>query len=204
MKKYAIMLFCCCLSSGLKAQTEQMSQLMESVKTLRKATKAVRNSAVMELSGDGRPKLTLMDDIKRSEGEYRGSGANRFMMNQIVAFVYDRQNTRLVTKGDFFNSQEKGVYFSAIEKTVRRGSTVTYQLTGHRGPQEFAFIPFGRNAKYEVTVEGGRAKSCGDGVTYVELDAVVPTDVVTFTIRLSAQHPAESESFVIINHNPQR
>lgn len=180
----------------LKKLTERVVQLQKA-----KASNSALNKAVIDLSASGAPKMTLMDEIKRSDGEYRGEGANRFKMNQVVTHVYSRQNTGMVSKGDYFNSTEKDVYYSAVEKTVKKGGTVTYTLTGHVGVQEFVIVPFNPNSKFTATVNGKPATLKGDGVQHIKIDKVKKEDVITFSI---SNQSSGNESFVILNYNPQK
>ena len=183
----------------LKKLTDGLLKLRQS-----KASSQVLNQTVLDWSASGNPKITLMDNIKRDEkNEYRGNEANKFKMNQLVTHVYNRQNTGMVSKGDYFNSTEKDVYYSAIEKTVKPQSTVTYTLTGHVGMQEFVFIPFKENTKFSATVNNEKAKPVNgkSGVLYITLPKVKKEDTIVFSITNQSGSP---ESFVILNHNPQK
>ena len=182
-----------------------LSKLTEDVKTIRKkkATKDILNKTVLNWSAVGKPKITLMDEIKRHDGEYRGKDVFKFKMNQLVYHVHDRQNAKMVSKGDYFNSTELDVYYSAIEKTVKRGKTVTYSITGHAGRQEFVFISFNPKSRFIVKVNGALAEDLGDGVWHADVNNVDTDDTITFSIALEANNSNECESFVILNHNPQ-
>ena len=100
------------LSSVLSSYAQEdayLKKLTDGLLQLRKvkATSSALNKTVLDWSATGAPKLTLMDEIKRDPNhEYRGEGANRFKMNQVVTHVYSRQNTGMVSKGDYFNSTE--------------------------------------------------------------------------------------------------
>lgn len=183
-----------------------LTQLAKDIITLRqkKVSKTALNQTVLNWSEAGKPKITLMDDIGHSDGEFRGDGANRFKMNQLVTFVYDRQNHKMVSKGEFFNSTEKGVFYSAIEKTVQKGDTVNYTLTGHIGAQEFAFIPFNAKAKYQVTVNGKTAKPDVDGITWIRLSPAEIKDKISISLTYLATNSAKHESFTFLNYNSQK
>ena len=166
-----------------------------------KASDKILNETVIKWSASGKPKITLMDEIHRDKNnEYRGNGANRFKMNQMVTHVYRRQNTGMVSKGDYFNSTEKDVYYSAIEKTIKKDCTATYTLIGHVGEQEFVFVAFNPNTQFTATVNGESAKSKA-GVVVIKLPRVEKKDTITFSI-YNATGP--NESFVILNNNPQK
>lgn len=200
-----LMTVCCSPCSAQQIVDSHLAKLTQGVKLLRqkKASRQALNQTVMDWSAAGMPKLTLMDEIRRDPGEYRGKGANKFKINQVVTYVYDRQNTGMVSKGDYFNSTELDVYYSAIEKTVKRGKTVTYSITGHAGRQEFVFISFNPKSRFIVKVNGALAEDLGDGVWHADVNNVDTDDTITFSIALDANNSNECESFVILNHNPQ-
>jgi hypothetical protein len=182
--------------ANLKEMTKDLLAIRKA-----KASNNVLNTAVLNWSASGKPKMTLMDEIRRDkDNEYRGNGANRFKMNQVVTHVYSRQNTGMVSKGDYFNSTEKDVYYSAIEKTIKKGCIATYTLVGHVGEQEFVFVSFNPNTQFTATVNGVSTLS-KDGVAVVKLPKVEKEDTITFSIK---NGPGSNESFVILNHNPQK
>lgn len=185
---------------------DYLNKMTEDVKAIRskKASKDILNKTVLNWSSTGRPKITLMDEIKLDPGEFKGKDVFKFKMNQVVYHVHSRQNTNMVSKGDYFNSNEKNVHYSAIEKTVKRGHTVTYNITGHAGKQEFVFVAFNPKAELDVSVNNVRAKSLGDGVWVIDLDHVKARDTITLSVTLGAKASAKYESFVILNHNPQK
>ena len=169
-----------------------------------KASEKVLNETVVRWSASGRPKITLMDEIERDKDkEYKGSGANKFKLNQLVTHVYGRQNTGMVSKGDYFNSTEKDVYYSAIEKNLKGKCTVKYTLTGHVGIQEFVFMAYNPNSKFSAKVNGQPATAIAGqkGVLCVKLPRVKKEDKIVFSITNGS---GSNESFVILNHNPQK
>lgn len=189
---------------GCYAQNDAyLKKLTEDLIVIRKAksSDAALNKAVLEWSASDSPKITLMDDIQRDkEHEFRGSGANKFKMNQVVTHVYSRQNTGMVSKGDYFNSTEKDIYYSAIEKNVKAMSKVEYTLAGHVGIQEFVFVSFNPGTRFTVTVNGKSAQS-EQGIASVVLPRLRETDKILFSI---SNESGDNESFVILNHNPQK
>lgn len=169
-----------------------------------KASDKILNETVIKWSASGKPKITLMDEIQRDkDNEYRGNGVRKFKMNQMVTHVYRRQNTGMVSKGDYFNSTEKDVYYSAIEKTIKKKATVTYTLTGHVGVQEFVFMSFNPKTKFYVKINGNSAQSVPgrEGMQQIKLPKVRKGDIITFSI---TNDSGSNESFVILNHNPQK
>ena len=195
-----------CLLGNVRvmAQDSYLKKLADDVSNMRKskASNQVLNQAVIDWSAKECPKITLMDDIGFDrENESRGNGVNKFRLNQLVTFVYSRQNTAMVSKGDYFNSTEKDIHYSAIEKTVKKGCSATYTLTGHIGEQEFVFISFNPKATFSATVNGKKATLKGNGVMWLNLGKVGMQDKILLSI---TNNSPSDESFVIINHNPQK
>lgn len=181
---------------NLRKMTDDLLMLRKA-----KASNKVLNKMVLDWSASGKPKITLMDEIKRDNShEYRGSGANQFKMNQMVTYVYSRQNTVMTSKGDYFNSTEKDIFYSAIEKSIKGKSTAEYTLSGHVGPQEFVFVSFNPNTQYTATVNGRSTKSV-KGVAVIKLPKTKKEDKLTISL---CNESASHESFVILNHNPQK
>lgn len=181
----------------LKKLTNDLIQLRKA-----KASNDALNKAVLSWSASGCPKITLMDELKRDEiNEYRGNGANKFKMNQIVTHVYNRQNTKLVSKGDYFNSTEKDIYYSTIEKNLKKSCTATYKLIGHIGVQEFVLMSYNPKTKFTATINGRKAIKIGEGVQYLKMDDVTKDSIIAISIN---NESSSNESFVILNHNPQK
>lgn len=194
-----------CFSSYAQEDTH-LKKMTDDLVALRKAksSNAALNKAVIDWSASGSPKITLMDEIKHDQkNEYRGKDAHKFKMNQIVTHVYNRQNIGMASKGDFFNSTEKDVFYSAIEKNIKKGCTATYTLTGHIGVQEFVFMAYNPKTKFSAVVNGKAAHPVSDkvGVLYIKLPKVKKDDEITFSVTNKSN---SGESFVILNHNPQK
>lgn len=183
----------------LKRMTDDLLQLRK-----QNVSSDALNKIVVGWSISQKPKITLMDEIKRDiTNEFRGKGANKFKMNQIVTHVYNRQNTGMVSKGDYFNSTEKDIYYSAIEKNIRGKSTATYTLTGHVGVQEFVFMSFNPKTKFSARVCGMVAKPIvgKSGTLSVKLPKVTKDKKIEIAI---TNESGSNESFIILNHNPQK
>lgn len=204
MKRNLILLLLVLTGISTHAQDSQLKEIVQSVVSLRKANKTVRNKAVLDLSATGKPKITLMDELKSSESEYRGKNAHQFKANQVVTYIYGRQNTLMVSKGDYFNSTEKDIFYSAIEKNLKRGEEAIYTLNSHVGAQEFMFVPFNPKTKFKATVNDTEATPMGDGILYVKLKPVTKSQSINITILVDAKNSAAYESIVILNHNPQK
>lgn len=187
-------------------ENENLKKMAQDLIAIReaKASEKILNETVIKWSASGRPKITLMDEIQRDKNnEYRGNGASKFKVNQMVTHVYGRQNTGMVSKGDYFNSTEKDVFYSAIEKNVKAKSKVEYTLTGHVGIQEFFFMSYDPNTGFSASVNGEPAKPIPGqkGVLYIKLSKVNKENEIKFSI---TNNSASNESFVILNYNPQK
>ena len=199
-----LMVLGCIAAVSASAQEDAyLAKLTEGVKQIRqeKASKTTLNQTVINWSANDCPKITLMDEIKDPANEYRGNDVKKFKINQIVTYVYSRQNTGMVSKGDYFNSTEKDVYYSAIEKTIVRKRTANYTLAGHKGRQEFVFVSFNPKATFKVTVNGMEAEAIGTGVRRLILPDVKPSQEINIRIENLSN---SNESFVILNHNSQK
>ena len=214
MKK--VVLFMVMMVAGsmlLQAQERPDSYLQDItnvVKELRKGNNTAINSAIATLSADKKPKITLMDEIKwggdqeEKLNEVKGAQGNRFKLNQVVAYVYKKQNHQLESKSNMLNGNEKDIHYSIIEKSVKRGGKVTYTIKGRSGKQDFMFVPFNPKSKYVVYMQGERTPATD--VCHIHLDRVSKDEVITFSILYLDDKVNKDlvESFAILNYNPQK
>jgi hypothetical protein len=201
----------------VQAQNQTDSYLQEItkvVKELRKNNNSVRNSVVTNLSQDGKPKITLMDEVQLSgdkeekANEVKGAKGNRFKLNQVVSRVYKKQNHQLESKGNMLNGNEKDIHYSIIEKSIKRGGKVTYELKGRSGEQDFVFIPYNPKTKYVIYMYTGKKeirKEVTDVCT-IHLDGVSRKQPLKFSISYLNDKANKDlvESFAILNYNPQK
>ena len=197
------------LLSGVQSFAQKDTYLMkltDGVKSIRqaKSSKDVLQKTLVDWSMKDMPKLTLMDEINTHANECTGRGVNHFKMNQLITYVYERQNVIVKSKDEYFNSTEPGIYYSAIEKSIPKGKTVTYTIKNHKGPQEFVFLAYNPKTQYTATVNGQKAEPQGDGVQYIRLDNVNVRDEIKVSISSASSNGGKYDSFVILNHNPQK
>jgi len=211
MRKLLFVLLTLLLCMDVQAQENQyLRDLTEAVKGLRKADSKVRDQFISKLSSSKNPKITLMDDVKCEGDEYRGSNANRFRLNQTIVYVYGNQNQTLTSKdGGMLSSKERGIYYSAIEKSVKKGGSLQCSITGHIGKQEFSIIAYRPTAKFKVTISDGWHNPVvkeGVGNVAVESYTVFGKNMVTITIDYIEDNSNKSafESFAVLNYNPQK
>lgn len=202
-------------SQAQEQEKSYLQNITEIVKELRKSNNSVRNSAIAVLSADNKPKITLMDEIRwagdedEKANEVKGNKGNRFKLNQVITHVYKNQNHQLETKSNMLNGNEKDIHFSAIEKGVKKGGKVTYQIRGRNGEQDFIFVPFKKESKYVVTmyVDGKTIDSKkGTDVCQIHIEDLTRRQTITFSINYLADKDNKDlvESFAILNYNPQK
>jgi hypothetical protein len=217
-KKLIFMFWSFAIFMVAQAQEQTDSYLQDIarvVKELRKSNNSTRNSAIATLSADQKPKITLMDEIKwagdkeEKANEVKGAKGNHFKLNQVVAYVYKKQNHLLESKNGMLNGNEKDIHYSIIEKSVKRGRKVTYQLYGRKGEQDFMFIPFNPNSRFVVTmyVNGLKVdRKESTDTCQIHLERLSGRQTIVFSINYLDDKANKDlvESFAIINYNPQK
>ena len=217
MKKkliFTLLSFTFFMASPAQEQTDNYLQdIAKVVKELRKSNNSTRNSAITTLSAG--QKLTLMDEIKwagdeeEKANEVKGAKGNRFKLNQVVAYVYKKQNHMLESKGDMLNGNEKDIHYSLIEKSIKRGGKATYQLKGRSGDQDFVFVPYNAKSIFVVTmyVDGKKVdRKEGPDACQIHLDGLSRRQTITFSINYLDDKANKDaiESFAILNYNQQK
>ena len=209
MRKLFLMMLTLFLCMGVQAQENQyLRELTEAVKGLRKADSKVRDQFITQLSEKNNPKITLMDDVICEGDEFKGAKANRFRLNQSVVYVYGNQNPSLTSKDDgMLSSKERGIYYSAIEKSVKKGGTIKFSIDGHVGQQEFSVIAYHPTAKFRITVTDGFHRPVtkeGNGNVSAVSFSVFRSSTVTLTVEYLGDEKNKEpfESFAVLNYNP--
>ncbi len=203
------------MSQAQEQADSYLQDIANVVKELRKGNNSVRNSAIATLSADQKPKVTLMDEIRwagdqeEKANEVKGAKGYRFKLNQVVANVYKKQNHQLESKGDMLNGNEMDIHYSMIEKSVKRGGRVTYQIRGRKGHQDFIFIPFNPKSKYVITmyVDGRKVdRKEGTDVSQIHLSRLSTKQAIVFSINYLDDKANKDlfESFAILNYNQQK
>ena len=211
MRKLLLMMLTLLLCLGVQAQENQyLSDLTEAVKGLRKGSDKVHKQFVNSLSSSNKPIISLMDDIKTEGDEFSGNGANQFHLNQAVSDVYEKQKLTSSDKGESIPSnKEPGIFYAAIEKSIKKGGTITCSFTRHFGKQEVSVISYHPTAKFKVTVsDGWHNPVTKEGVGNISLESyrVLKNNTVTIAIEYigDSSNKDTFESFAILNYNPQK
>lgn len=211
MRKIILTMLTMLLCMGVQAQENQyLRELTEAVKLLRKADSKVRDQFVSKLSASNCPKITLMDDAKCDGDEFKSAKANRFRLNQSVVYIYGNQNPSLTSKDDgMLSSKERGIFYSAIEKSIKKVGTVRFNIDGHVGQQEFSVIAYHPTAKIRVTVTDAFHRPVtneGIGNVSVVSFSVSRKHTVTLTVEYLGDDKNKEpfESFAILNYNSRK
>lgn len=211
MRKVLFVMLTLLMCMGVQAQENQyLRDLTEAVKGLRKGNDKVRKQFETSLSSIDKPKISLMDDVKSEGDEFKGNDANRFRLNQSIVNVYDKQNLTLTSKDDgMLSSKERGIYYSAIEKSIKKGGTIKCSYTGHIGKQEVSVISYHPTAYFKVTVsDGWHSPVVKEGIGNVVIGSYpVPknnTVIITIEYIEDKSNKDSFESFAILNYNPQK
>lgn len=210
LKCLLLIIFLFSLCSLCEAQQDShLRELTAQVVSLRGANKKGRE-LVAEKMVKSSEKIVLMDEIRPDDNEFVGRNAFLFLLNPVVANVYSHQHAMLVSKGEYYNSTEKGIHYSAIEKSVQLGKTVSYQITGHIGNQEYVILSFHPDSKFKVSVKLNGNMKCQSGEVKGQWSFTLPQVKArdTMTLQISSlpskKNKASFESFAILNHNPQK
>ena len=152
---------------------------------------------------------TMMDEIdidRQGECTTQDSVAT-FGMNTL-GFRISKYHGGVVNAGGRFNNGQDARYnYSFIEITVKKGRSVSYDITGREGSQLFAVVPYHQDADFQVSVKKdgadfGTSESRPDGVMFLSLrERVSRQDHFTLTIKNNSR---QNQSFVIINHNTRK
>ena len=211
MRKVLFMMLALLMCMGVQAQENQyLRDLTETVKELRNADSKVRDKIISQLSLSKNPKITLMDDAKSEGDEFKGAKANRFRLNQTIVYVYGNQNPTLTSKDDgMLSSKESGIFYSAIEKSIKKGGTIKCSINGHAGQQEFSVIAYHPTAKFKLSISDGWHNTItkeGVGNVSIEYFSVNRDNTIFFTMEYigDEKNKEDFESFAILNYNPQR
>ncbi len=148
---------------------------------------------------------TLLDEIAIDrKGECTTKDpVTMFGINSIGARILKHQSGAVNMGGRFRNGQDPRYKYSFIEVTVKKGATVTYEITKRKGTQMFAVVPYVNGAAFNVSVKQGNSllgtSRMKDGVCYVSTNKrLALTDKFTISI---VNTSGKNMSFVIVNYN---
>lgn len=178
----------------------ELQHLMNTVSALRQSNETTWNQALQSFKRDSL--WTMMDEIK-SNNEYKPIGNNQFKLNAILneCSGYNKQMVR----GDFLNGNDPNYDYSLTERGIKKGRTVSYEMSYREGKQTFIVMPYKKTeGKIEVKAFHndkpiGETYTDTDGNIHLSINANVKlSDKLRLVI---TNHSDEDLPVVIINHN---
>lgn len=187
-----------------KETDKELQRLMSVVSTLRQSDEANWDKALASFKGDSL--WTIMDEAVRHENECWLVGKKQFKLNAILTKGSDYDKKRV--SGDFLNGNDPNFNYSLTERGIKKGSTVSYELSYRQGRQTFVVMPYEKtNGKITAKVEHngkavGESTSDADGNIILSINTnVKPKD----KLRLVITNDSGSDMpVVIINHNTRK
>lgn len=208
MRRLLMFLSALFLGFNLIAQTEdeEMQNLIDIVGTLRGTRdKAAWDNVKETLAND--KQWTIMDELRQSENECRITDrmVQWFSINRMLSQNMGYENSR--ARGDFNSGEDPNFNYSLIERSVKAGAAVSYELKFRQGKQEFVVMPY-ETEGVNMTIEAYRGdellatgKTASDGNIYLVIDAdknIKSDDVMRIVVTNNGD---KNMAFVIINHN---
>ena len=151
-----------------------------------------------------------MDEITPHENECLLSDrkVKWFALNRILSQRMGYEDNK--TRGDFNNGEDPNFNYSLIERSVKAGRKVEYELSSREGEQIFIIMPSNtEKAKFEISLYRGKdklaqGKTLNSGDIYMKIDAkkeITADDVLRLVV---INNSNENMAFVIINHNTRK
>ena len=153
------------------------------------------------------PKIALLDDIGTDPSEYRGATANPFRLSSVVVQAYERQQGVENSRGYYYDSRQRGIHYSMIEKSISARSKAQYSIREHSGRQEIVIIPFRPDQRYEIHIYcrgqeiKGQLAMKPDKYHHYTLTSVNTDEEITIVIDNQSASPL---SFAILNYNARK
>lgn len=208
MRRLLMFLSALFLGFNLIAQTEdeEMQNLIDIVGTLRGTRDKTAWDNVKETLANDK-QWTIMDELRQSENECRITDrtVQWFSINRMLSQNMGYENSR--ARGDFNSGEDPNFNYSLIERSVKAGAAVSYELKFRQGKQEFVVMPY-ETEGVNMTIEAYRGdellatgKTASDGNIYLVIDAdknIKSDDVMRIVVTNNGD---KNMAFVIINHN---
>lgn len=196
---------------------KELESLISAVTSLRQTETSKQKTAyqvvTQTLTAD---KLwTPMDELRdRNNNECRVTDKSMswFKLNSILNTITMKRSGLNTSRGDFLNGEDPHFSYSLIEKSVKAGKTVSYDMKGREGSQDFVVVPYdAQNAKLDVVLykKDGNKKTTlakgskgSDGLIYVQVKSKVKADDV-LTLEIN-NRSTTNVAMVILNHNKRK
>ena len=208
MRRLLMFLSALFLGFNLIAQTEdeEMQNLIDIVGTLRGTRDKTAWDNVKETLANDK-QWTIMDELRQNENECRITDrmVQWFSINRMLSQNMGYENSR--ARGDFNSGEDPNFNYSLIERSVKAGAAVSYELKFRQGKQEFVVMPY-ETEGVNMTIEAYRGdellatgETASDGNIYLVIDAdknIKSDDVMRIVVTNNGD---KNMAFVIINHN---
>ncbi len=186
----------------------KMQHLTNLVMSLRGANKQQWEKITESFKNDNT--WTLMDEIipdREHECLPTDRTIQRFSLNRILSQQMGYEKNKVL--GEFNNGEDPHFNYSLIERSVKSGKTVSYELKSREGKQIFVIVPYEKDAKMEaeITLSGKstkKVKQQEDGNIYLTTPdnlKISPKDVLKIHITNIGK---KNMAFVLMNHNTRK
>lgn len=204
MWKFFIILFTLFNIGNFVSNADELTDLVNIVKSMKSGGEKAYNNAVTKLAAD---KLwTPMDELQTCyDVECKASErVPGFKLNSALTNAENAQRYQTTT-GNHLNGADSRYNYSLFEKTLKAGMSVKYSLSQRWGEQVFVFIPYtGTKAKLNISVSSDKrsfSKSdMGNGMIRLtgKVDKGNPVEINV------SNEGKENVSYVIINYNSRK
>ena len=151
-------------------------------------------------------KWTLMNEL---DEDYEGQcplriKMDRFGINDLAMRIEESRNGMFKSAGVFCDGTDPRFNYSFIEKSVKSGKTVNYDVPGRSGQQYILVVPFNPSANLDISIDydNGRHRLNRDNDGTYRGDIVIERGRL---FRLSiTNNDSQPVSFVIVNYNEHR
>lgn len=191
--------------SSMAQSPRKIPAEMDSLVLRCKALRNVANQSKVKMGFTRDSLWTLMDELTVDrQGECTIKDKVKTLKLNDLCYRLMKLQTGVTNTGSRFrNGMDRCYNYSFIEVTAKKGSRVSYDITGRSGKQIFAIVPYNDKSTLRVSLTRN-GKHCVeeqivDHVTYLFVnEAVSSNDVLHLMVEnLSKEHI----SFVIINYN---
>ena len=203
------LLFCLlsCIPISLSGQTgrfevpDEMANLVFQCADLRSASNTDKVTKALQQD----LQWTIMDELPPHDNECTETDeVGMFGLNDIMPRLLLKRRGVVNTSSKMRDGRDKRFHYSLLEITVKKNSSVSYQIEGRKGEQIFAIVPFDTNTNYKAFIEEGDRQEEGfnaEKTRYIRLrKKIKETDRIKLTV---SNQSDKNAAFIIINYNSQ-
>lgn len=198
------------LALPLRAQStgdSELDRLVGIAAMLRTSDAAVYSRALQMLQADTR--WTPMDELGNLQpAECKPADkVTRFRLNRILSRA-DGSRKFVASRGDFLNGEDERFNYSLYERTLRAHQKATYRIKGREGHQTFVLLPHttkGHGLTLQISASGATCRHSATlpngALVYTLQGHIAKNQVISLTVSNTS---GQSQSFVLLNHNPRK